>query len=142
VNRPWSVDHLLRVLGGNTIGALVIAIGWFEAATAGSADVPRRLTWLGVSMTGLAIAGLSNAVWTMRGRRVVAIARTAALHDVDALVRGESPTLTAIRGPAPVVVEGSNRYHRPDCLLVRGKPTRPAGKVRTATTPCEVCRPE
>jgi hypothetical protein len=51
----------------------------------------------------------------------------------------EEPTM-ADATDALVVVAGTRRYHRADCLLVRGKPVE-RGAVEAGRVPCEMCTP-
>ena len=124
---PWSPDQLARVIVGNTVGAVLVAVGWYQCATTGEV-VRSRLTWLSVSVAGLAVAGLANGLWMAAIRARVAVGRDVAHGEVARLVPSVLPAGADV---ADVVVSGAGmtRYHRPACELAgQGDqgPVRPA----------------
>jgi hypothetical protein len=138
----WSRDLVSRLLVANGVGCAVILAGAYEA----SLDTTTRnaISWLMVSLLGLAIAGVANAMWLLRCRGSLAVT-TRAL--VDARRRLGLPGATAAgsaNGDDWVTVPGLRRYHRPDCPLVAG---RRVSRVDSATVArsdlaaCEVCEP-
>jgi hypothetical protein len=141
-NRPARVT----VLAGNATGLLLVLVGWWQVA--GRRDVASQVSWLCLSVTGLLVAGVANGLWFALGRRALLDARlrlrTAAVGRI-----GRRNAVSAPEGhdrPGDLVATGPrmSRYHRADCVLVRGKElgwiamTDPQIAGRT---PCEVCTP-
>jgi len=134
----------------NAIGLVLILAGWYQAADLAprTANQPIRtsLTWFCVSLAGLLIAGVANAMWLLR--IFVAIGP---VRDVD-VVPGPrvSPVAVQARGTSRgntgllVSGDGMSRYHRADCALAAGKRTSVAGRAaheRAGRAACAVCDP-
>jgi len=143
--RPWTLEDLFRLLIGDFAGVVLVAISWLEAS--GELTVRHELAWLRLGISGIGVAGFTNARWLLAGRRVVGLARTAILPDQMGPPTAEAPSTTAA-GPMPgaapdielmVVGAGVSLYHRPDCPLVAGKQT--AQLAGTGLAPCEACEP-
>ena len=140
--RPiWGPRRLTVALVGNSVGLTLMVTAWWT--TSGARSIPHQLAWLNIGVGGLMLGGLSNMFWLGEGRRVL---RRELIGAFPAAV----PMKTSVRSTTPgsheqlVTVAGTLRYHRPGCVLVRGK----AVTVSTGTGPgkgsiraCEVCRP-
>ena len=140
--RPiWGPRRLTVALVGNSVGLTLMVTAWWT--TSGARSIPHQLAWLNMGVGGLILGGLSNMFWLGEGRRVL---RRELIGALPAAV----PMKTSVRSATPgsheqlVTVAGTLRYHRPGCVLVRGK----AVTVSTGTGPgkgsiraCEVCRP-
>jgi hypothetical protein len=136
---PWSTEHLTRLLAANAVGLAVIGTGAYQAA--GGGVVRTQLTWLELSVIGLLVAGTANALWLLRGRQAVTLARVEVLSTRQrALLFPRLATATSAAPGALVWVPGTTRAHRAGCSLVAGKPTRLAAD-REGLVPCEVCEP-
>jgi hypothetical protein len=135
------------------VGLAIIVIGALQAGR--QVEVRTAMSWLMVSLLGLAVCGVAHAVWVMRARRSLALA-TRLL--IDPLHRELSPELlraapaAELSGAASaetatttlVAIAGSRRYHRPDCALVTGKPVVVVSRFDESPSdhvPCEVCVP-
>lgn len=138
---PWTSDQLSRVLISNFVGLVVVLVGAYQAGR--NTDVRSAMSWLNVSLAGVAIAGAGNALWLMRARQVMAGTKRTVLDAATDLFA--APVATAGDGVALVKVPGTIRVHRPMCALVAGK----AGAENIARNEavdrlvaCEVCEPE
>lgn len=139
VLEPWSSEHLLRVVGGNALGVVVIVTSWFQAS--GELSVPGQLTWLNVGLVGLGVAGVSNGVWLYRGRREVG-ARRRLLLPANTTPEATRP---ADADGDPVAGDGMSRYHEQSCPFARDRAVRaapPSEHREAGLLPCEVCLPE
>src|SRR5579862_9341127 len=70
---PWTSAELSRVLVANFVGLILIAVSWFQVA--GQLTSRDQLAWLNVGIVGVAVAGVSNGLWLLRGRRNIGLAR-------------------------------------------------------------------
>jgi hypothetical protein len=154
---PWSSDHLVGVMVVNGVGLILLIGGWWKASSISSAH--SQLAWLNLSVLGLVLAGAANGLWLARVRRVVTLARSAALPFGPGQPFGPSVTAAqpALAGPKPgtaatnghgtgdlVSGPGMSFYHRPSCLMVAGKEIQAAARSRherAGRRPCEVCWP-
>lgn len=139
---PWSVTDVRFALSAGVVGVVLLAWGWWQSSgTAKVGDAVPGVV-LGV-MAALAVVagGLS---WVAAGRRAVQARRQEIVARLE-----ESALLGPTRAgdssvAALVAVAGSSRFHRDDCLLVRGKKVDrlPDGVRRLRRrTPCEMCQP-
>lgn len=136
---PWTSELLATVLVVNLVGLAVIATGGYEA---GQTTTERdAMSWLILSVVGLAGCGTANAVWLLRVRQ--SLARTVGLL----LDPRERAILVADRHPDGgtrlVGVVGTRRYHRSGCQLVAGKrvETLDRDAARRDRIACEICNP-
>jgi len=139
---PWTTHDLSALVVRLGLGIAVATVAW--AGAAGSVDVGTQVRWADVSVAGVIIAGVGEAVFLVAGMRRVR-ARQDALVDRALPVR---PTL-AIDTVEPDVALAMatplmTKYHRPTCPLVTGKPVSGASvdEQRSAgRAPCRVCEP-
>jgi len=134
---PWRRADVLTLPLPYAIGAACLALA--------SADGSRGLTVahqvdpLNLGIAGLMAVGLANAVWLTSGRRRVAVRRRRLTRLLDERF-GEVPAPATEAPDDPVVaLVGGQRYHRPACPLVAGKPAVRVSKPERL--PCGVCRP-
>lgn len=142
--RPWSVSDL-RLAGALAAVAVGLTV-WAWAAASGSADVNEQVGALAASVVGAVSFVVAAATWVLAGRNAVSALRL----DVLGRIQTELPLVAATAEAVPadartlVGIPGSPRYHRDDCLLVRGKRAErfasPA-QAAVARRPCEMCRP-
>ncbi len=153
----WSAEDLLRWALATGVGGIVIAVSWYVCA--GDASFTRQIGPLDAAVAGAVVSGLGNAMWLLRGRRVLGERRRALLADpvvaVDAAagdaVRKVStsaspgPATSAISEPDVFVAgEGLLRFHSPDCILAAGRAWTSATREHhedAGRLPCGVCRP-
>ena len=141
------------LIAGNGIGAACIIGNWWQAAE--TTDLSSNLSSGGLAIVGVIVAGLTNALWLLTARGVVAqrrlrlssrVARWAAPLDSPSLRVAVPPAAatTSRRAPGLIAVEGATLYHRPDCPLVTRKRTAVAGidtHEVNGLRPCGVCEP-
>jgi hypothetical protein len=152
----WGPSRLTVAAVGNNVGLALIVTAWWT--TSGARSIPHQLAWLNIGVVGLILAGVSNLAWLGEGRRVLRRERSSVLAPaVPIAPTGSSATLVPMKtiatrvgssspGSAEQMVSapGTLRYHRPGCVLVRGKAVTVhtgAGGSQGPTRACEVCRP-
>jgi len=139
----WSGRSRTLVAGLSGTGLALMAVGWLRVS--GGSSVDTQIAWLDVGVAGLLLSGLANALWLLRGRRSVVRLRVALLP-ADFGVAPFDGAVEAVPFERRELVAAASmtRYHRPDCLLVVGKPAAAADR-RTHETesrrPCPTCRP-
>jgi hypothetical protein len=132
-------------VAAGVIAVIVAVRSWVVAS--GTGDPGKQANHLALAMAGAAVVIASSVVWVAHGRREVASRRRLVIERLEAVVPvNVARTLAdeaASEGSATdtgfVVLAGRDRYHRHDCLLVRGKPvilTSPDG-----LQPCAMCQP-
>ena len=140
---PWTSAELSRVVLSNALGAVLIGISWYQVA--GQLTTRDELAWLNVGILGVAIAGVSNAMWLLRGRRNIGLARVMILPDVPPRSATRwSDRMAEDLENQPVASAAMTRYHRPSCPLVEGKQTSAMSRrdhERAGKIPCELCEP-
>lgn len=128
------------------IVAGIVGLGMLVVAWAGAADrteISDQIAWLNLGIVGVLVIVAVDARWVMRGRLAVAERLGAVLLAADA-EPAEIATVAATSPGELVCAVGMTRYHRHDCLLVRGKRLSAdsrAGHDRAGRQPCEMCRP-
>lgn len=142
--RPWSASDL-RLAGALAAVSVGLPV-WAWVAASGSADVTEQVGALAASVVGAIASVVAAAAWVLAGRSAVSARRL----DVLGRVQSELPLGPATSESVPadartlVGIQGSERYHLEDCLLVRGKRAErfasPA-QAALARQPCEMCRP-
>lgn len=146
---PWRAGDLLSLAATVAIGGAALLVGWWGVS--GEPRVTQQTPWLNVSIGGLVIAGVGNAVWLVTGRRAVGERRRRLLPDVADVLSSDTtdPLWTSADGVADkrtsplVAIPGMTRYHLASCELVAGKQTRGLKQGRRpALAPCGVCRPD
>lgn len=138
-------------------GAVLLFVAWYDIS--GTADVYKQLPYLvSAGFTALALIVIGSAlIIAGRGDRIDR--RLAQL--LDAITEAAQPAVlqTEPTEPTPptlapsqpsdsenifLTVADGRTYHRPDCLLLRGKaasPATPADIESGALSPCPVCGP-
>jgi hypothetical protein len=139
---------------GNAIGAGCILANWWRAAE--TSNLAANLSSAGLAITGVVVAGLTNALWLLTARGTIARRRRRLSSRVAAwaapLDNPGRPVAVPVAAPTPrssptpglIAVDGATLYHRPDCPLVSRKRTAVA-PVETheahGLRPCGVCEP-
>lgn len=139
--RPWSLADV-RLAGPTAVAATVLlAWGWWVSS--GTAKVNDAVPGVVIGVVAvLAIVG-SAVSWVAAGRRAVRVRRVKLLQVIERLEGIAQPT-TLDSTLSLVAVPGSSRFHRDDCLLVRGKKVEqmPDGvRLVRRRAPCEMCQP-
>jgi hypothetical protein len=131
------------ILGSMLVSGGLAAIVLGYLGVAGTLHVGLQLPYLvSGGLLGLALVVLGSALIVLQvvGRQVRLLRQ---------LVDGTRATAATLEAPAEtdgsvVAVKGARRFHRPDCILVRGKDVE---RLRRETAserglaPCEVCDP-
>jgi hypothetical protein len=141
---PWTPDALIRVAGMNAAGFVLVAVSWFQVSA--QLTVRDQLGWLNLGLLGVGLCGAGNALWLLRGRRTIGIARRVLWPAGPA---GPAGTVDAAP-PGPTHsgelrwASGTARMHRPGCALLNGRADRRISRPqadRHGLRPCEVCEP-
>jgi hypothetical protein len=139
---PWSRSDARTALSTGGVGLVILGWAWWEAS--GSADLDSQTGWLVVGVLGVIVVLKGLISWLRGGWRAVRERRAAiALAFERAGIVDLDPSSSVDDGlndGSLVVVTGSNRFHRRDCLLVRGKPVRVTAGGRKLKA-CEMCMP-
>lgn len=138
---PWTADHILRVVGANGLGVVLIVAGWYQASGVGA--VRTQLAWLNLGVAGLFVAAAANGVWILRGRQAVGQAYDELNRSMSMLGVGRrTAPANAVAASELVRVTGTSLYHRRECPCVSGRETiagDQADHEREGRAPCEVC---
>ena len=138
---PWRVGDLLLLYATTTTGCVLVLASWF--AVAGEVRLNDQVPWLNAGVAGVIVLGAGNLAWLLAGRRSIGALRRALLTSIG----DDAPTPTPVGTPADdrlVAGRAMTRFHRPDCLLVTGKPVRALSletHEKRGRRPCDVCRP-
>jgi len=130
------------VAGGYVLAGAALVSAWRGAS--GATQVHNQIVWATIGVVAVGLAAGSELWWLLRGRRAVGRAQR---ELIEALPRigDDTGVLAAVDRPAPVVAGAAmTHYHRPSCLLVRGKTVNEltaAQVARTSRRPCDVCHP-
>lgn len=142
---PWRPAEAIWTTALNIVGAVVVFVGWLGVS--GTARLSHQYGWTSVAVVGLVIAALGNGLWLLGGRRAVGVRRRRLLADPPRGAVDVTSAAVATSPPADdrlVTAPAMTRYHRPGCILVRGKdvrPYEPARRGAPAARPCGMCRP-
>jgi hypothetical protein len=138
----------MRLFLFNAIGGFVLILGW--VGISGTARLSHQFAWLSLAIVGFLAAAVGNGIWLLAGRRTVG-RRMQSLLDLDALgepVGSLAPVSMAQARPVDPTVfvapSAGTRFHRADCMLVRSKDVRVAGRDehrRNGLVACEICQP-
>jgi hypothetical protein len=141
---PWSRSDARTAFSTGTVGLVILGWAWWEAS--GSADLDTQTGWLVVGVLGVIVVLKGLVSWLRGGWRAVRVRRAAVVRAFEAaglveaeLRSGVEPFEIADDG-SYVTVAGSKRFHRRDCLLVRGKPVSATAGGRSLRG-CEMCKP-
>ncbi|HET9773275.1 MAG TPA: hypothetical protein VFS16_20455 [Acidimicrobiia bacterium] len=139
--RPGSPPALLAAVAGLLLSTGLVGGGWTATASAVNDDTAYATVLLGI--TGIGLAGVVSAAWTLHLRRV-SRARQARLLEPF------GPTLASVAAAAGTdagsvaVADGLSRYHRPGCATLRGLAVRlvsPAEASGSGLATCRLCEP-
>lgn len=120
---PWRVADLVSVTATDLVGLALILSGYYVVAH--TADPGRQLLGVNLSVGGLIIALVANAVWLLSGVREVGLLRRELLSRRP-LLEGSSRRVDGEQRPAAaldhlVSAPTMTLYHRPSCPAVQGK---------------------
>ena len=141
--KPWEQRHLWMFGVGQAV-ALALLVG---ACLGASSELrPADQTgWLHLGIVAIATAGVFHGGFLFSGRRTL-VRRRRAVFLAYEHPAGPEPSAfgSAASDSLPVAAAAMTRYHRPECLLVAGKPVVGANRAAHAEArrkPCGVCRP-
>ena len=141
---PWHAGNQLSLAFLSLLGLGGICLSWWMIA--GTAETATQQGWLDVGVVALLVAATGDVLYLLNGRRSLRRGQQVLALRLAALADGDAATDHVLSGSADGVVTAPkmSRYHRTDCLLVRGK-TVSRGSVaenRSAgRRPCGVCTP-
>ena len=141
---PWHIGNQLSVAFLGLLGLGGIVVSWWMVA--GTAVAATQQRWIDVGVVALLLACTGDAAYLLAGRSAVRRRKRELSLRLTALTgagaQAEDDRLIA--AGAVVTAERMSRYHRGDCLLVRGKAVS-TGSVpenqRAGRRPCGVCLP-
>jgi hypothetical protein len=139
---PWSLSDVRTTSLTIAVGIVLLGWSWFQAS--GTAEMSSQVSWLAVSVFAAVVATAGSCNWVWAGRRAVRVRRVALVSSLSTEILGPEVELeVAVDGDPtaiPVTVPGTNRYHRADCLLVKGKTVERLAEAK-GLRPCEMCKP-
>ena len=151
---PWELADLVILAGRAGFGLLAVVVAWIGCS--GTLVWNTQQAWTALAIAGLVLALTGVIGWVGTGVRRVRELRAEVLGPVAARLLGEaeaseepvaaawSEAETRARTTHVVLGPGMTHFHRPACILARGKDLRakPRRQVeKRGVTPCAVCRP-
>lgn len=136
---PWTYADLQRLARTELLSFLGLVVCFVGARNTRSWD--DQLLWIVGAFAAMLLAGWGWTGWMLAGSRALRA------RERSALARGRR--IADARRAAPVAglvvtAEGMTRYHRPDCVFVRGREIV-AGTAEQQTArglvACGACRP-
>jgi hypothetical protein len=123
-------------------GAVLLVYGWWRIS--GESRLNAQLPYLAsASLPGAALV-VSGAVVLARALRPSSDPRVDALLQLltEPTANSGAANSVELTSAELVTVLGTSHFHRPDCVLVAGKPVSPYSSDRdVALTACPVCLP-
>lgn len=158
---PWKTGDVVALSLLVGLGLVLLIVSWW--GTSGTTEFAAHLGWLAVGAGGVVVSALGMGLWLFVGRQRVAVRYgVLAAGARQYAVAAEGASLEASRGGGeadqresrckapslddarPVANAQMSRYHRPGCLLVKGKQVRAQEREThegAGRRPCEVCLP-
>jgi hypothetical protein len=142
---PWHAGNRLSLAFLSLLGVGGIVLSWWVVA--GTAETVTQQGWLDVGVVAVLLAATGDALYLMAGQRVVRTRQQALALRLAARAGGiaerDDVSADSVAGMV-VTAPRMSRYHRSDCLLVRGR-TVSRGSVAenrlAGRRPCGVCTP-
>lgn len=143
----WTTDDVLRWTGTTAVGFVLFAVSWYLAAE--QAHSASQIGPANLAVAGLAVFGVANGLWLMRGHRAVRdrARRSAVNPDLSTAVLDDGPLeparSTAVAEEVLVAAQGVH-YHRPDCPMVVDRRVNRASRnehEHHGRRRCGICRP-
>jgi hypothetical protein len=140
----WDGRDLVNLVIADSLSILLIVVSWYQ--TSATPRVRDELAWLNLGIAGLVLGGVANALWFLRGRQAVGIARALMLPDVERWEAGRPGEVTAapLARAALVAGPGMSRYHLTSCPFTVDRSVTSATRDRheaAGRLPCEICEP-
>jgi hypothetical protein len=141
---PWSLSDARLTFTAGAVGWALLLMSWWGAS--GTGKQSSQTNWLVLGIGAIVLMALGYLFWVHAGRRAVRQRRDAVVERLERVATASPPTTSerAIASRAWVASPAGGRYHREDCLLVRGKDVRRldgGSRSLAALRPCEMCRP-
>jgi hypothetical protein len=137
---PWTSGHTRAVVAGYVLAAAALTSAWRGAS--GATHVRDQIVWATIGAVAVGAVVGAELWWLFIGRSTIGQAQRLLLVEIGREDAAAQP-LAANDRLAPVVAGSTmTHYHRPTCLLVRGKVVRQVSAARTELRPCDVCGPE
>lgn len=140
---PWSISDVRTAVVPIVLAVVLLVWGWWDASGTGDLDEQVSALVFAVLAAGAAVGG--SLAWLAAGRRAVRARRLAVISLLEAggFLHDSGARHESVTGGV-VVVPGTSRFHRADCLLVGNKAVHRvvAGTDAVAgMAPCEMCQP-
>lgn len=143
---PWVPNDLVRLVALNMVGLSLLLAAYVQVS--GTASLSWQIGWTSLGIVGLVIGGFGNTLWLLAGRRAVGARQRRLVPDRPIHTAAAASQCNNCKGQreADSLVAGlkMTRYHRPDCVLVRGKDVQARSRAdheRASCRPCQVCEP-
>jgi hypothetical protein len=140
-SEPWTPRHTQTVAVGYVLAGAAL-LGALRGAS-GATQVRNQIVWVTIGVIAVGAVAGAELWWLLIGRRAVGRAQRVLIESLPQ--HQDSNVVIAVRAPARVVAATAmTHYHRPTCLLVRGKNVSEltaADIARTDRRPCDVCGP-
>lgn len=137
----WRPPELIALYASTGVASGMVAASWIGVADA--TTVADQVRWLNLSVVGAVVAGLSNVLFLVLGRRRVGQRRGRLLPEpVDVELVTDDATLATDR--RLVLASGMTHFHRSTCQLVANKDVSADGAEAhelAGRRPCAVCGP-
>lgn len=138
----WGPRDVRFALGSVLAGIGLWAFGWWRSS--GTADIGETVFGVVLGAGAVGVVASAGVSWVSAGHRAVLARRVEVVALLEDRIRLGSDTGATSDGSVLVSVAGTARFHRADCLLVRGKDVEmfPAEFRRLRRRiPCEMCCP-
>jgi hypothetical protein len=134
---PNSRPALLVAVAGLVLSTGFVGGGWTATASAVNDDTAYATILLGI--TGIALAGVVSAGWTLHLRRAARARQARLLEPFGSYLPSLSAAETGA-GRRVAVADGLSRYHQPGCAALRGFDVRLVGLAEATASGLVNCR--
>jgi hypothetical protein len=132
---PWKVGDVVRLVSRSGIGLVGLVGAWVGCS--GSVVFRHQAGWTAGAILAVVIGATGGVTWVLSALGAVGRERRLVKSRITALYLSDRAPSTETAFGGFVAGEGMQRYHRPDCDVVRGKSVRPVSGV--GFTPCGMC---
>jgi hypothetical protein len=139
---PGSRPALLAAVAGLVVSTGLVGGSWTATASAVNDDTAYATILLGI--TGIALAGVVSAGWTLHLRRVARVRQARLLEPFGPYLPSAAAAAGTGAGRRVAVADGLSRYHQPGCAALRGLAFRlvdPAEATGSGLASCRLCEP-
>ena len=136
----WTKGDLLAAGTVNALAFLGVLVCWIGSAT--EVRWHPGLYWLQGAIVAAVVAAVADASWLLSGMRQLRQRRRLLAQCWPAVTARVATTQDPLPGGTFVTADRMTTYHKPSCLLVRGKQVREYSRdALGAQDPCGMCAP-